>query len=156
MATQNSDLIANTLLAPPVLNDPTLANGTLAIYQFSLVAAAGIDGEIYQLATVPRGQRVLAPYCRLNIPDQSALALIAMGFAAHQDAEGNVVAASAGAFFTALDVATGPIVGIVDTLTVTGLLEQRLMEGDAIITLTLTGVAALAGTFSGTIIASRV
>ncbi len=160
MATQNSDLVANALALPIIRNPPTLADGTMGIYRWSLTGVNGVDGEIYQIAVVERGQRVLAPYCRLKIPAQLAARVMSMGFAAHLDAEGNTVAADATAFFSGLDVSgklgEGTAPGIVSNLTVTGLGEERLMEGEAIITLTITGDTAVSGAFAGEVAVSRV
>lgn len=160
MATQNSDLVANALALPIIRNLPTLADGTMGLYRWSLTGVNGVDGEIYQIASVERGQRVMTPYCRLNIPAQGVARVMSMGFAEHLDAEGNTVAANATAFFSALDVSgklgDGSAPGLVSNLTVTGLLEQRLMEGEAIITLTITGDTAVSGAFGGEVAVSRV
>ena len=76
-----------------------------------------------------------------------------MGFAAHQDAEGNPVIADDDAFFSLLDVVIAEQ-GLIDeqltSLQVNA--ESILFAGDAIITLTITGDTAVAGAFSGSIV----
>ena len=151
MATQSSDLIATGLLSPPKLNNKDVEGAEMRFDEWSLTGVNGVDGEIYNIASVERNERVISRLCRLNIPAQGAARLVQMGFAEHKNAVGDTVVADPDAFFSALDVATAKD-GLIDGLTVTGLVESILFAGKATITLTITGDTAVAGAFAGNIV----
>lgn len=152
MATQNSDLVANSLATPRIPNAKDVAQSSTFHNEWALTGVNGVDGEIYQTVKVQANQRVIARLCRLNIPLQGVARVLAMGHAAFTAADGTTVAADAAAFFSALDVATA-VDGLIEGLTVTGLVESFLFTGDALITLTITGDTAVAGAFAGSIVA---
>lgn len=155
MATQNSDLIANKLAGPPVLNTKDTENAEVHSDEWALTGVIGVDGEIYQIGTAQRNQRVISRLCRLNIPAQGAARVLSMGHAEYTDGKGDTVAADAAAFFSALDVSSA-VDGLINGLTVTGLVETVLFTGDAIITLTITGDTAAAGEFAGSLVKAGV
>ena len=128
MATQNSDLIANGLLAPPKLNNKDVEGAEMRFNEWALTGVNGVDGEVYQVATVHAGQRVYTRLCRLNIPLQGTARLAQMGFAEHKDRTGLTVVADPNAFFDTLDVALAKD-GLIDGLPVSNLVESILFNG---------------------------
>jgi hypothetical protein len=96
MATTNSTQVANTVAAPPVMNDANLWNGKMRFYEFDYTQS-GIATIADTMAAIklPAGKvRLVLPLCRIAFSAGGASSTMDVGWEAYTDSDGTTAVAA--------------------------------------------------------------